>query len=244
MSDCGSSKAPGPRGGARPRRDRPVVAIDGPTAAGKSTVARAVARRFGFLYVDTGAMYRSVALAALKWGVDLDDSQGLADLARDLSIELEAVGEECRVLVDGEDVTSSIRSPEVSAASSLVSAVAGVREILVARQRAMGAAGGVVMEGRDIGTVVFPDADVKVFLEASLEARARRRWEELRARGVAVELDEVRRSETERDSRDRTRDLSPLRPAADAVVVDTTGQGGAQVIEAVVRLVQERMDAV
>lgn len=244
MSTGEPEQAPNGLGAAKPRRRRPVVAIDGPTAAGKSTVARAVACRFGFLYVDTGAMYRSVALAALRRGVDLRDPQALAILAQALSIEMEADGEGSRVLVDGEDVTSAIRSPEVSAASSVVSAVAGVREVLVARQRALGAAGGVVMEGRDIGTVVFPDADVKVFLEATLEARARRRWEELRARGVTLDFDEVRRNETERDRRDRTRDMSPLRPAADAVIVDTTGQGGLQVIEAVVRLVQERMRAV
>jgi cytidylate kinase len=221
---------------------RPAVTIDGPTAAGKSTVARGVARRLGFEYIDTGAMYRLVALAAIRRGVDLAHGEVLADLAATLATEIRPGEDADRLFVDGEDVTTAIRSPEVSTASSIVSAVPGVRSALVARQRALASAGGVVMEGRDIGTVVLPDAEVKVFLLASLEARAQRRHAELIARGVVTTLDEVRRQEAERDERDQTRAHSPLRAAADAVVIDTTVQTPEQIIEAIVRLVRERTD--
>lgn len=225
----------------RPRR--PVVAIDGPTAAGKSTVARGVARRLGLLYVNTGAMYRSVAIAALRRRVDLGDADAVTRLADSIVIELRpaATGGELgnRVLVDGEDVTEAIRTPEASDGASRVSVIPGVRTAMVARQRAMGADGGVVMEGRDIGTVVFPDADVKVFLKASLEARARRRHAELLARGQVVDLEEVRRTEAERDRRDETRAHSPLRPAEGAVVLDSTTMTADEVVEAVVRLVRK-----
>lgn len=226
---------------------RPVVAIDGRTAAGKSTVARAIATRLGFRYVDTGAMYRSVALAAIRRGVDLADPDATARLAGALVIDFRPAADAAagdRVVVDGEDVTEAIRTPEVSEGASIVSVSPGVRSALVARQRAMGAEGGVVMEGRDIGTVVFPDADVKIFLDASLEVRARRRHAELRARGVEVDLEDVRRTEAERDQRDETRALSPLRPAADAVVLDTTTQGLEDVINNIVRLVRERTGVV
>lgn len=222
-----------------PRR-RPVVAIDGPTAAGKSTVARSVAIRLGFTYIDTGAMYRSVALAAMRREVDLTDAAALEDIARSVSIEIEAGDAGDRILVDGEDVTTALRSPEVSTASSIVGTVAGVRSALVARQRALAEPGGVVMEGRDIGTVVLPDADVKVFLLAGIEARAQRRYAELAARGLAVTLDEVRRQEMERDQRDQTRAHSPLRAADDAAVIDTTTRTPEQIVELIVRLVRGR----
>jgi len=229
---------------------KPVVAIDGPTAAGKSTVARGVAARLGLRYVDTGAMYRSVAVAALSGGVDLADAGAVTRLADAITIEFlpaapateEGIGE--RVLVDGRDLTEIIRTPEASDGASRVSVVPGVRAALVARQRVMGAEGGVVMEGRDIGTVVFPNADVKVFLNASLDARARRRHAELQARGRAVSLEDVRRIEAERDRRDETRAHSPLRPAEGAVVIDTTTMGAEDVIEAIVRLVRERTGVV
>jgi cytidylate kinase len=218
------------------------VAIDGPTAAGKSTVARVVARRLGFTYVDTGAMYRSVALAALRGNIDLTDGPALERLAASLTMEctLEEDGE--RVVVDGDDVTTAIRSPEVSTASSLVSALPGVRAALVARQRALAAAGGVVMEGRDIGTVVLPDADVKVFLDASLDARAARRYAELSRMGNDLSLDEVRRAEAERDRRDRERQHSPLRPAPDAVIIDTTERSVGDVSDLVIQLTRQRME--
>jgi cytidylate kinase len=220
-----------------------VVAIDGPTAAGKSTVARAVARRLGLNYVDTGAMYRTIALAALRRGVDLADAAALERLATSLRIVCEYDGDGERVHLDGEDVTTPIRGPEVSLASSVVSTVPAVRAALVARQRALAAAGGVVMEGRDIGTVVLPDADVKVYLDATLDTRAARRHAELSARGSSLSLDEVRHAEAERDSRDRGRAHSPLRPASDAVIIDTTTRSVSEVAEIIVRLARERMEA-
>ena len=230
------------------KRRRPVVAIDGPTAAGKSTVARGVARRLGLLYVDTGAMYRSVAVTALRRAIDLGDADAVTRLANSMVIEFRpaATGGEPsnRVLVDGEDVTEAIRTPEASDAASRVSVIGGVREAMVARQRVMGTDGGVVMEGRDIGTVVFPDADVKIFLNASLEVRARRRHAELLARGQTVDLEEVRRSEAERDRRDETRTHSPLRPAEGAVVLDTTTTTAEEVAEVIVRIVRERIGVV
>ncbi|MDI6773319.1 MAG: (d)CMP kinase [bacterium] len=225
-------------------RQHPVVAIDGPTASGKSTVARAVADRLGLKHIDTGAMYRSVALASMRRSVDLRDDAALTALAASLAIEFRPAPGGDRIVVDGEDVTEAIRAPEVSTAASIVSAVPGVRVALVARQQALGAAGGIVMEGRDIGTVVFPNAEVKVFLGASLEARTRRRHDELRARGVDADLDEVRRQEAERDARDETRSHSPLRPADDAVILDTTLLTLEQVVAAIVQLVRERSDVV
>ena len=239
------------------KRRRPVVAIDGPTAAGKSTVARGVARRLGLLYVDTGAMYRSVAVTALRRAIDLGDADAVTRLANSMVIEFRPAGAGApagaspsgsgtgdRVLVDGQDVTEAIRTPEASDAASRVSVIGGVREAMVARQRVMGTDGGVVMEGRDIGTVVFPDADVKVFLKASLETRARRRHAELLARGQTVDLEEVRRSEAERDRRDETRTHSPLRPAEGAVVLDTTTTTAEEVAEVIVRIVRERIGVV
>jgi cytidylate kinase len=222
------------------RRRRPIVAIDGPVGAGKSTVAWTVATRLGFRYVDTGAMYRSVAWAALQRGVDLHDEQRVSALAQALRIEFASDAAGQRVRVDGRDVTEAIRSPEVSDAASIVSAHPGVREAMVAVQRTLGEAGGVVMEGRDIGTIVFPDAEVKVFLDASLEERAQRRYDELKRRGTTVDLAAVRRAEEERDRRDRTRAHSPLQRAVDAVVIDSTQMPPDEVVERIVQLVRRR----
>lgn len=216
------------------------MAIDGPTAAGKSTVAREIARRLGYAYLDTGAMYRAVALVARRRGTRFSDHEALTLLARELAIEFTGSPDGGRVLADGEDVTDAIRSPEVSEASSRVSTIPEVREAMVARQRVLAAAGGVVMEGRDIGTVVLPDAEVKVFLTASLEARAGRRHAELAARGVAASLEEVRRQVADRDRRDETRAHSPLRPAPDAVTVDTTALTLEEAIAAVLDVVRRR----
>ncbi len=223
-----------------PRRPtgQPIVAIDGPVGAGKSTVARAVAQRLNFRYVDTGAMYRSVAWAALRCGMSLQDEAAVTALAGSLRIEFVTHPQGQRVLVDAVDVTEAIRAPEVSDGASVVSIYPGVREAMVAVQRRLGAEGGVVMEGRDIGTVVFPDAEVKVFLDASLDVRAQRRFEELRGRGAVVEFEAVRRAEEERDRRDRTRDHSPLRQAPDAIVIDSTGVPADAVVDRIVRLVQ------
>ena len=222
---------------------KPIVAIDGPVGAGKSTVARAVAQRLRFRYVDTGAMYRSVAWAALQRGIRLSDEGAVTALAQSLQIDFVTDPEGQRVLVDGVDVTDLIRTPQVSDGASVVSVYPGVRVALVAVQRRLGADGGVVMEGRDIGTVVFPDAEIKVFLDASLDERARRRFEELRARGVGADLESVRRAEEERDRRDRTRSHSPLRAASDAVVIDSTGIPADEVAARIVQLVQRRLRA-
>jgi len=206
----------------------PVVAIDGPAGSGKSTVARTVAQRLGIAYLDTGAMYRSVALAALDHGVDPDDGEALAKLASGLDIQL---GQ--RVLVDGVDATTAIRGPEVTAIVSAVSAHPPVRAEMVRRQRQWAEAhGGGVAEGRDIGSVVFPDADVKVFLTASEAERARRRQRDDRAPDVnAVAADLARR-----DALDSSRAASPLRPAGDAVVIDTTGRTVDDVVDQVLGL--------
>jgi cytidylate kinase len=201
-----------------------IVAIDGPAGAGKSTVARGVARALGFTYLDSGAMYRGVALAALERGGEP------AEVAREIEVDL---GE--RVLLDGRDVTEAIRAPEVSEAASRIAADPGVREALVAKQRALMASGDWVAEGRDIGTVVAPDAEVKVFLTASGEERARRRATELGA-----DADTVLAEQALRDERDRTRAHSPLEPAPGAVELDTTGLSVDQVVERIVGLVGER----
>lgn len=219
---------------------KPIVAIDGPAGAGKSTIARMLARRLGYLYVDSGAMYRAVALAARRRGIACDDAAGLDKLAGELEIKLLPAGERSRVLLDGEDVSEAIRAPEISRASSEVSCCPCVREALVALQRRMGAAGGVVMEGRDIGTVVFPDAEAKIFLTATVAERARRRAEELAQRGTPVDLERVRAEVAERDRRDAGREHSPLRRAADAVEVVTDGLTIPEVLDRLEALVRAR----
>ena len=215
-----------------------IVAIDGPAGAGKSTVARAVARRLGLAYLDTGAMYRGLTWLALQRDVDPGDGASLAALARDVPMAIEPTRDGDRVRVDDQDVTEAIRLPEVSGRVSEVSAHPGVREEMVAAQRALLSSGGWVSDGRDVGTVVWPGADLKVFLTASLEERARRRRAELAARGVEVDeptvLEDVRR----RDHLDTTRDTSPLRVAPGAIVIDSSEMTADDVVERVVRLVE------
>lgn len=208
-----------------------VIAIDGPAGAGKSTVARALAAKLDFTYLDSGAMYRCVALAALRGGTDLDDAAAMARLAGSIAISLE--GE--RVELDGEDVSAEIRGPEVSEASSRVSVHPGVREAMVARQRELIASGRYVAEGRDIGTVVSPESPLKVFLTASAEERARRR-----AAQTGEDPAAVLAAQRERDRRDETREHSALRAAADAVEIDTTGLGEDEVVSRVAALAAER----
>ncbi len=215
-----------------------VVAIDGPAGAGKSTIARRVAEKLGYVYIDSGAMYRAVALWALRLGIGLEDVQRLEQLAREARIELlPGAG---RVLLNGEDVSEAIRCPEVSQAASKVSMLPGVRRAMVAAQRRMSAGASVVMEGRDIGTVVFPAADVKIFLDANPEVRARRRLLEAAGRGEAVTEDEMARQMAERDRRDSTRAEAPLIQAPDAVYLDTSSLSIDQVEEIILRLVRER----
>ena len=212
---------------------RIIVAIDGPAGAGKSTIARRVAAKLNCVYIDSGAMYRAVALWALRAGVDPADMHRLEQLAAEASIGFEAGSS--RVFLNGEDVTAEIRAPEVSDAASKISAIGGVRRALVEKQRRMGEAGSVVMEGRDIGSVVFPDAQVKIFLDADTGVRAGRR-----ARETDRSADEVARDLEARDLRDRGRENSPLLQSPDAVYVDTSGLDLDQVEELVLGLIRAR----
>ncbi len=216
-----------------------IVAIDGPAGAGKSTVARQVADALGFALVDTGAIYRSVGLEALRRGLNPDDEAGLGAVAATARIEFRVESAVRRVLLNGEDVTEAIRQPDVSRAASVVSARPSVRDALLELQRRLARAepAGAVLEGRDIGTVVFPDAEVKIFLTASPETRARRRFEELCAKGTSTSFDAVLADQIIRDREDETRAVAPLRPAADAVHVDTTGLETNEVVTRIVRIV-------
>lgn len=216
----------------------PYVAIDGPAGAGKSTVAKTLAKKLDFIYVDTGAMYRAVTLAALRKGIDLKDQDCLTRLARDVSVALLPDGNGgLKVLLNGENVSEDIRSQEVSKNVSLVAMVPGVRKRLVELQRAMAARGGVVMEGRDIGTVVLPDAPVKVFLTATHVERAKRRREELAAKGNLIDQEQMEKEILIRDQIDSTREADPLTQAEDAVVIDSTSFSVKEVVEMIMSLV-------
>lgn len=218
-----------------------VVAVDGPSGAGKSTASRGLAHRLGFRYVDTGAMYRAVAYLGLAAGIAPDDGDRLAELARDLMFTFgEAADGSPRVFAGGQDVTSAIRRPEVAQLASMVSAEPAVRERLVAAQRTMAEGVDMVMEGRDIGTVVFPDAPVKFFITADPATRAKRRSQELHEQGHAAEIARVEAEQAERDARDRSRAHAPLRRATGAVVLDTTDMTLDAVIDAMARVVAER----
>ena len=201
---------------------RLVVTIDGPAGSGKSTTARLVAARLGYTYLDTGAMYRAMTVKALGNGIDPGNKHLLAEMARRTDITVEAHPDGTRVFTDGEDVTDRLRSADVTRASSPVSAVKAVRERMVELQRRVGAAGGIVAEGRDMGSVVFPDADVKIYLEAGLDCRAVRRKKELEAAGMPVDLDRVRNDIRARDVFDSSREHSPLVVPDGAVIIDTT----------------------
>jgi cytidylate kinase len=220
------------------REKRIIVAIDGPAGAGKSTLARRVADKLGFLYINTGAMYRAVALWALRLKVATSDMHRLEQLAEAAQIELAA--NEDRVVLNGEDVSDAIREPQVSEAASQVSAVPGVRRALLAMQRKMAETSSVVMEGRDIGSVVFPQAQVKIFLDADPQERARRRALELAQDGQDASIDSVAGELTQRDERDRQRKEAPLVQAPDAQLVDTTGLTLEEVEEIILRLVRAR----
>ena len=215
-----------------------VVAIDGPAGAGKSTISRRVAARLGFTYIDTGAMYRCVGLYALRQGLDLADAVQLENAARSVRISF---GAGQQVLLNGEDVSEAIRNPQTSDAASRVSSIPGVREAMVAEQRRIAAGTSVVMEGRDIGTVVFPDARVKIFLDADPMVRARRRSEELTAKGIAADIDEIARQIADRDHRDATREDSPMIKAEDAIWVDTSGLTLEQVETAILGIAQGQL---
>lgn len=214
-----------------------IIAIDGPAGAGKSTVAKAVARRLNYLYIDTGAMYRAVGWKVLQEEIEFENVARIGQLAAEATIELQGSVDDLRVSIDARDITSEIRTPEVSQAASIVSTIPAVRRALVARQQEMGRVGNVVMEGRDIGTVVFPNADVKIFLDASAVARAKRRFAEDVQKGIASSVEETHESLTSRDQRDSTRADSPLVQAPDAVYIDSSHFTIEEVIEQVMALV-------
>jgi CMP/dCMP kinase len=217
-----------------------IIAIDGPVGSGKSTLARRVAELMTYVYIDTGAMYRALALKALRQQMSFDaNDDALVALAQKTSIDLRADGGAQRVLLDQEDVTAAIRTPEVSQAASKIAVNAGVRHVLVAEQRRAGERGGVVMEGRDIGSVVFPDAQLKIFLTASPETRAERRWREHEQKGDAIDLQKTLDEIHERDQRDKMRSTSPLVKAPDAVVVDSTAMEPEEVARLVVMMAKE-----
>ncbi len=216
------------------------IAIDGPAGAGKTTVAREVANRLGYKYVDTGAMYRAIAWKSLQLGIPLTDETAIIEMTMMTSVDF-AEGDGSKVLVDGADVSTAIRTPDVTKLSSPISAISGVRRLLVDQQRRLGGLRGVVMEGRDIGSVVLPDAEVKVFLTASVDERASRRFAEMQASGMDVDLHQLQRDILERDQRDSTRKDSPLIKADGAVVVDTDKLSIEQVIERILGLARERL---
>lgn len=217
-----------------------IIAIDGPSGSGKSTVGKALARILGYLYVDSGAVYRAVGLKALESNTPLEAATDIARLARESSIELKGDPDHLQVFLDGRDVTSEIRLPDASHASSVVATIPEVREAVVEKLREMSRLGGVVMDGRDIGTKVFPRAQVKLFLDASLEERARRRCEEERGRGRDVSRDQIRMELHQRDQRDRERSATPLVRADDAILVDTSDIPLDQVIKRVLEIVKAR----
>ena len=224
----------------KPKGNRLIIAIDGPSGAGKSTLAKRLAKDLGFIYLDTGAMYRALALKVLRQAVDLADDTRLGQLVDDTEINLRHRAGNLEVLLDGEDVSGQIRTPEVSQMASKVSALKKVRDRMLVLQRAMGERGSVVAEGRDIGTVIFPRAEVKIYLDASADERARRRCRELTAAGRQVDLQETLREIEERDKRDSERDIAPLRRADDALLLDSSSVDADQVAALVLNQIKNK----
>jgi cytidylate kinase len=217
-----------------------IITIDGPAGSGKSTVSRLLATRLKVLYLDTGAMYRAVALQAKRKGVDLKDKEKISRLCRDLDLQFKTLDGATRLFVGAEDISAAIRSPEMDMLSSAISAIKEVREAMTLLQRKMAEQGGVVAEGRDMGTVVFPDADYKFFVNADPEVRAGRRYRERLERGEAVSRGEVEKELRKRDAQDMTRALAPLVPAKDAIIIDTTNLTVEEVVEKMVKTIERR----
>jgi cytidylate kinase len=222
---------------------RLVIAIDGPSGAGKGTLARTVAERLGYKHVDTGAMYRAVAWKALAEGIALDDAERLGALASTSHVDLTGTVDDLHVLIDGRDVTNEVVTPDVSQAASIVSTVSAVRRAMVARQQEMGRTGGVVMEGRDIGTIVFPEAEVKIYLDASSAARTTRRFREDAARGQTLSREQTQAEIEERDRRDTMREDSPLVRADDAVLLDSSDLTIDEAVARALELIAQRRAA-
>ena len=203
-------------------RKKPVVAIDGPAGAGKSTIAKIVARVLGYLYIDTGAMYRAITWKAMVNKIDLRDERKIVEMSKKTDIKLAQSDDKLKIFVDGKNVSEKIRSENVTKNTNIIAAIQGVRKILRDKQRLLGRNGGVVMEGRDIGTAVFPDAEKKFYLDAKPKERAIRRWKELKAKGKRVSLKKIAEAIRRRDYRDIHRGISPLKKAKDAIVIDST----------------------
>jgi cytidylate kinase len=223
------------------RKSGLVIAIDGPSGAGKSTIAGLLAKRLGYLQIDTGAMYRAVAFLISRAGIDPADLAAVECLCSCIDVRLDVVDGVQRVTANGQDVTGQIRTPEMSLMTSRISALRPVREAMVRAQRAMGRDGSVVLEGRDIGTVVFPDADIKFFLSASPEERGRRRFAELAAKGERVTLEDTIAEVIQRDEQDSCRDLAPLRKAEDAIAIDSSGIGIEEVLGLMEGFVRQKL---
>ena len=217
------------------------VAIDGPAGAGKSTLARAAAKELGFIYVDTGALYRSVAYYAIKNNTDPNDSENVVPLLKNIRPELKYIGGEQHVFLNGEDVSGFIRTPEVSMGASAVSAIPAVRAFLFDLQKNIAAENNIIMDGRDIGTVVLPNATAKIFLTAAPEARAKRRWKEYQEKGVNVSFEEVLEDVKKRDYQDTHREAAPLKQAEDAVLLDTSDLNFEQSLDAMKKIIAEKV---
>ncbi len=230
--------------GAEKRLKGLVIAIDGPSGAGKSTITRQLAESFGYLYIDTGAMYRALALAVHRSGVAEDDEAEVMRVCRQATLTFRNEDGDSRIILNGEDVSGLIRTPEISLLTSRIAGQKTVRELLLATQRAMGQEGGVILEGRDIGTVVFPEADLKFFLSASAEERGRRRFLELKEKGEQVDLDQTIAEVTARDRQDEGRAHAPLCQAEDAIAVDSTTISIDEVVEGMTKVIKDRLHSV
>ena len=221
-----------------------LIAIDGPAASGKSTVGRLLAERLNYLYLDTGCMYRAVTWAALQYGIDVEDEMAVTQIAHDIQIDIypvrdEVDGRHYTVLVNGQDITWQLRSPAVDAHVSLVSSYLGVRQEMVKRQRTFGKHGAIVMVGRDIGTVVMPEAPLKLFITASAEERARRRTHDRLAQGHSADYEQILADVLRRDQIDSNRKHAPLRPATDAIRIDSTAQSPSEIVDAILQMISE-----